>query len=298
MTSGQAAHRRKQVTIYAVLGAAFLAVLAFAVWRTSQASSVANQARTQAAQESAAVDKLYSGLTTTEQQLKQHGISPSAPPPQQIVSSAQASGPSDAQVQAAVDNYLAEHPPTASASDAEISAEVSEYLTAHPPAAGPAPSASQVASAVTAYMAANPAPSGPAGSPGATGAVGPQGPAGPTGPQGLAGSPGPACPDGYTQTAVAAPDGSGDMWAVCASPAASTAPVTPSTAPSSPPAATQAAREALVETSTATSAASSRPTRSSSPTTTPAGGHSTPGPASQNDTELLLGALSVLIRRQ
>lgn len=157
---------------------------------------------------------LSSGLATTEAQLEQHGITPAAPPPAQIVTGAtgptgpQGPGPSDAQVQTAVDVYLAAHPPTGNVSTDALTTVVAAYLVQHPPAPGPPPSDTQVSNAVATYMAAHPAPSGPAGPTGSagpqgdtgqTGAQGPQGPQGVQGPQGDTGPTGPA-PGGWTWT--------------------------------------------------------------------------------------------------
>lgn len=149
---------------------------------------------------------LATGLTTTERQLEALGVKPSAPPPAQIIGEAgpagpQGPGPSDAQVQLAVDSYLIEHPPSQTASDSAVAATVAAYLTAHPPAPGPPPSDAQVATAVSAYMSAHPAPSGPPGPVGSQGpqgdpGVGEQGPQGPAGPAGQDGSP----PAGWTWT--------------------------------------------------------------------------------------------------
>src|SRR5581483_6556741 len=84
-----------------------VAVLAFRV----QGGRNDSLAQTVSAQQST-IDRVGSALGTVEDQLKAHGISPSAPPPAQLITGPPGPGPSDAQVQAAVDVYLAAHPPT------------------------------------------------------------------------------------------------------------------------------------------------------------------------------------------
>lgn len=160
----------------------------------------------QIAAQDQAIAGLSSGLATTRQQLLAHGVTPSAPPPAQIIGQAgppgpAGPGPSDQQVQTAVDAYLTLHPPQGNVPAETIDTAVTAYLAVHPPAPGPPPSDAQVASAVASYMLVHPAPSGPPGpqgSPGADGVgqQGPQGVPGPAGPAGAAGSP----PAGWTWT--------------------------------------------------------------------------------------------------
>lgn len=193
------------------VGLGFAAVFAVALAWLGNASDQLNAQRAQIAAQNKAIANLSSGLSTTEQQLKQHGITPSAAPPAQIVQGAagppgpQGPGPSDVQVQVAVDVYLAAHPPSANVSTDALTTVVTAYLVQHPPAPGPPPSDAQVSGAVSAYMAAHPAPPGPPGptgnpgpqgSAGATGQTGAQGPVGSPGPQGVQGVPGPPGPQG------------------------------------------------------------------------------------------------------
>jgi hypothetical protein len=148
--------------------------------------------------QASAISALASGDSQLRAQVRSLGGTPNVPPPQVIISGIPGAagpvgpGPSDAQVQGAVDDYLAAHPPVAAVSTQALTTVVAAYLTEHPPAPGPPPSDAQVATAVAAYMAANPAPSGPPGPQGSPG-VGEQGPAGP------AGTPGSA-PAGWTWT--------------------------------------------------------------------------------------------------
>lgn len=170
--------------------------------------------RTSESQQAQKVTAFSSALAGAQAQLKQHGIQPSQPAPSQIIAQigpagpqgVQGPGPSDAQVQAAVQAYLAAHPiagqpPT----DAQVAAVVAMYWAQHPPAAGPAgptgvqgppPSDKQIADAVAAWQTAHPvvAPSGPSGPPGPSGASGAPGvgATGPAGPQGSRGEPGPS----------------------------------------------------------------------------------------------------------
>jgi hypothetical protein len=193
--SRDGARQRIAVTPGRVLlaGALAVLVLAFLFFRTME--SQGRQIGTLQAQSSA----LAGGLQTAESQLEAHGITPSVAAPSEIISQVagpSGPGPSDSQVQAAVNAYLDAHPPTANVDPAALSLTVDAYLEQHPPSPGPPPASSAVAAAVADYLASNPPPSGPAGpqgSPGADG-VGQTGPAGPAGPSGAPGSP----PAGWT----------------------------------------------------------------------------------------------------
>lgn len=190
-----------RIAMGAVCLAGLLVVL-FMLFELGVASDHLDNLRKQFDAQNAQITALSGGLATTEQQLKSHGIAPSAAPPAQILQGAvgpQGPGPSDAQVEAAVATYLAQHPPAANASTAQVEDAVSAYLSVHPPAPGPGPSQEQIASAVSAYLIANPPPSGPAGPTGAAGSAGATGPAGPQGPVGPQGASGPP-PAGWTWT--------------------------------------------------------------------------------------------------
>lgn len=180
--------------------------------------------QTAESQQAKVVTALSSNLAGAQDQLKQHGIQPSQPPPSQIIAQAgppgpqgsQGPGPSDTQVAAAVSTYLQQHPiagqpPTTD----QVAAVVAVYMLQHPAppgspgpsgAAGPGPSDAQIAAAVNAWESGHPvvAPSGPAGP---TGPSGPAGDAGPTGPSGAAGSQGPAGPTGPAGPSGPAPSG-------------------------------------------------------------------------------------------
>lgn len=175
------------VAVMVLLGFALLLVML--VTSLDQRAQL-NTAEARSTRQGAQIDALSSGLAMTERQLLAHGISPSAAPPQVIVSAvAGASGPagqqgpgsSDAQVGAAVAAYLALHP-VPGVSNAQIAAAVTAHLVASPPpsgAPGRGPSDQQIAAAVASYMVANPAPSGPSGEPGADGKDGVDGSPGP-----------------------------------------------------------------------------------------------------------------------
>lgn len=198
---------RRWYVVLAALGVT-LGLLVFTNVRLdSMNSKQARQART--------VTALSSYLGGAQAQMKAAGITPSQPAPSQIIAQAgppgpqgsQGPGPSDAQVQAAVQAYLTAHPiagqpPTTD----QIAAVVAVYMVQHPAATGatgpagsqgapgPAPSDSQIQAAVAVWETAHPvvAPSGPAGPqgvPGASGASGAPG-VGATGPQGSQGEPG------------------------------------------------------------------------------------------------------------
>lgn len=181
----------------------------------------------QQARQAKAVTLLSSNLSSAQSQLREHGITPSQPPPAQIIAQAgppgatgatgpQGPGPSDTQVEAAVAAYLAVHPipagPAGPAPSTEVvAAAVTAYLKANPAPAGPAgptgaqgpgPSDQQIADAVATYLKTNPPPAGPQGPAGVQGSPGVQGPAGEPGAPGASGAqgaPGPA-PAGWTFT--------------------------------------------------------------------------------------------------
>ncbi len=276
-------------------------VLVWMVTRLGAASDQLDAQRQQLGVQNTAIAQLAAGLGTTEQQLKAHGISPSAPPPASIIAQAgppgpqgeQGPGPSDAQVQAAVDVYLGQHPPTGTVPAEVVDAAVTVYLTQHPPAPGPPPSDAQVAAAVAAYMAANPAPSGapgPSGSPGSSGQDGAPGPAGPAGAPGSApagwswtdpsGNQYSCAPDGQTP----APHYTCTPASPTPTPSASTPAATPSTTPAAPP---QSLRRNP-----------GRPARPPADAATPATpGTPAPAPAPSGGASLLGLNLPALIRR-
>jgi hypothetical protein len=262
-----------------VLALLAVLVLVWMVTRLGAASSQLDAQRQQLGAQNAAIAQLAAGLGTTEQQLKEHGISPSAAPPGQILQGATGPagpGPSDAQVQVAVDGYLLAHPPSAVVPAAQVEADVTAYLALHPPAPGPPPSDAQVAAAVAAYMSAHPAPSGPPGSPGPQGSpgVGQQGPAGPAGAAGQSGAAG-SPPAGWTWTDPSgvsydcAPDGQapGPHYTCTARPSPSaSASVSPSPSASAPP----TAAVAPSPTPSPTGSGTATPTLSPTPTATAA----------------------------
>lgn len=160
-------------------------------------------------------------------QLKQNGLQPSQPAPSQVIAQAgppgpagaTGPGPSDAQVAAAVQAYLQQHPiagqpPTTD----QIAAVVAVYMTQHPApsgspgpsgAAGSGPSDAQIAAAVAVWEQGHPSvgPTGPAGPVGPSGPAGAAGAAGPSGAAGVSGEPGPSGPAGPTGPAGSDPAG-------------------------------------------------------------------------------------------
>lgn len=141
------------------------------------------------------ITALAGGLTTAEAQLRQHGITPAVAAPSVLVSGVvgpagpAGPGPSQSQVQAAVDAYLQAHPPAATVDPVTLAGVVDAYLIEHPPSPGPPPAPAAVASAVAAYLVANPPPSGPPGVSGAPGSPGQNGSPGVPGSSGAPGSP-------------------------------------------------------------------------------------------------------------
>lgn len=214
------ARRHWWSTAVATLAAVAVAILLFMLARISTASRQLDGLRVQQTQQSHVVTDLASNLADAQQQLRQHGIAPAQPPPQQIIeqgqtgaqgpAGAQGPGPTDAQVAAAVAAYMSTHPAPPGATGPgpsldQITAAVTAYLKANPlppgptgatGAPGPGPSDGQVADAVAVYMASHPAPIGPAGPTGASGSPGKDGAPGAPGPAGATGPP----PSGWTFT--------------------------------------------------------------------------------------------------
>lgn len=192
------------VAVLVLLGFALLLVM---LMTTLDQRAQLNQVEARASAQSVTIDSLASGLATTEQQLEAHHISPSAAPPQVIISAEPgAVGPPGAQ-------GVAGSPGVAGA----------------PGAAGsPGPAGSPGADG-------SPGPSGPTGPQGEPGAVGPQGPQGepgPAGAQGPQGQPGPACPSGY---ALQPETINGHQAVVCELPAPPSPSASPSASASSSP---------------------------------------------------------------
>jgi hypothetical protein len=194
--------------------------LAFAVFTIGKLYAATHQLDRQGK----VISGLATGLSGAQSQLKQHGIQPSQPAPSQIIGQAgppgatgatgpAGPGPSDAQVAAAVQVYLLQHPIAGQPPTTEqIAAVVAVYMAQHPApagspgptgAAGPGPSDAQIAAAVAVWESGHPT-TGPSGPSGPSGPPGPSG-VGATGPKGDQGSPGPSGPAG--------PAPSGWQWA-------------------------------------------------------------------------------------
>ncbi len=159
--------------VVAVLVTAVGIVLGFMLAELGAASHQLQGLRQQQTRQAQTISDLSVNLTGAQEQLKQHGIAPSQPAPQQIIERIQ-SGPAGA----------------AGPSGA-------------PGTAGPAgsPGPAGPAGPTGAEGAAGPAGAeGEPGPPGPSGPAGEQGPAGNPGPTGPSGPAGPQCPDGYTAT--------------------------------------------------------------------------------------------------
>jgi hypothetical protein len=156
-----------------ILAVAFIVLVGVmvAAYR-AQSGRIAAHTRTEAAQQ-AEIDRFYGSLATAEAQLKAHGISPSVPPPAQIVK--EVTGPAGpAGVPGAAG---AAGPSGAAGSPGPVGSP------GVPGSPGPAGASG---------------PAGPQGPQGVAGQDGQPGAAGPQGPQGEPGSPGPNCPAGYS----------------------------------------------------------------------------------------------------
>lgn len=162
------------------------------------------------------VEVLAQALADEQSAAEANGLDPVAPEPDDLIDDPELpdppASPSDEQVQAAVEDYFAEHPVEdgENASPAQIAAAVIRYLTENPPAPGepgPPPTDEQISNAVAAYLAANPPPAGPPGEDGTDGTNGADGHT-PTSEEiqaeldaYLAANPLPMCPSGTTAEA-------------------------------------------------------------------------------------------------
>jgi hypothetical protein len=130
-------------------------------------------------------DALAEWLSAEQEAIEEDGGVPVAPPPEEIIEDPDVDppppvGPTDEQVQAAVEDYFREHPVEdgENASPAQIAAAVINYFTENPVkdgAPGPPPSDEQISNAVAVYLAANPPPAGPPGPAGTNGTDGKDG---------------------------------------------------------------------------------------------------------------------------
>jgi len=191
----------------------------------------------QIAQQRKVEQALVVGLSGAQDQLKQHGVQPSQPPPAQIIAQAGPPGVAGAQGPEGKQGVVGPSGPPGPTGPAGSPGS--------PGATGPAgPSGAVGASGAP----GSPGPTGPvgeagpsgsAGEPGSPGPSGPSGPAGPPGPSGASGasgapgSPGPVCPSGYQPT----PEKINGHDAVVCEQAPASPP--PSTASSAAPAARQ-----------------------------------------------------------
>lgn len=174
----------------------------------SQAAPLAGQVQAVCGQGGAAAAQLTSaGACAQADKVQQVVIS--GPPG---ASGPPGPGPSQQQIDSAVNAYLAVHPPAPgqNATTGEVAAAVAAYLAQNPPAPGRPPTTGEVATAVSNYCAANGGCQGPAGQnatdtqiatavadycaahngcAGATGATGQTGATGAAGPSGPAGPP-------------------------------------------------------------------------------------------------------------
>lgn len=127
-------------------------------------------------------------------QIRQHGLTPVVQAPAPIVvqpvviTGKQGPGPTQQQIDNAVIDYFAAHPP--GATPAMVGVQVAAYLTAHPPKPGPPPTPAQIATAAADYIAAHAADF--------------QGVAGTAGTNGANGSPGADATDAQVASAVTA----------------------------------------------------------------------------------------------
>jgi hypothetical protein len=94
------------------------------------------------------------GLQT---QVRSLGGTPIKVPGLPGVAGPQGPGPSEAQIDSAVQTYLRAHPPAKgqSATPAMVAKAVGQFLTAHPPTPPKAPTAAQISSAASTYIAAH-----------------------------------------------------------------------------------------------------------------------------------------------
>ena len=215
------------VAVLVLLGFALLLVMLFTA--LDQRAQL-NQVKAQSSADRDTINSLASGLTTTEQQLKAHGITPSAAPPAVIISAAPGA-PGAAGAQGVPGAPGAVGSPGAQGSPGPVGST------------GPS------------------GPAGPQGEQGVQGVAGPQGDQGLVGPQGdpgPAGPPGPSCPDGYSLTPETI---NGRQALVCEQPASAS----PSPAPPASPTDTASASPAPTDTGTAPPTLSPAPTAPAAP---------------------------------
>lgn len=216
--AADAARERHTLIYLAVGGAALMAVVLFVLFldQRSQTSALAGQVGALAS----AANQNAAGERTLASQVQQLGGTPAVRVPTAAVgpSGPQGPGPSQQQINDAVNAYFGAHPlppgqlPTAT----QVATAVAAYLEANPPV-----TPAQVVAAVVSYCSTANGCRGPSGADGQPGqnatdaqvaaavsaycsqasnpCQGPAGPTGATGPSGAQGVPGPACPDGYTQ---------------------------------------------------------------------------------------------------
>lgn len=161
MSTGQVPSRPHRLNAWLVIGAlAFMVGCAYVVYSLVGLRQSLDSERQSQVADSTAISQLSSALTTTRDQLQQHGVTPKAPPPTEIVEGVPgATGPAGESI------VGPQGPPGKDA---------------------PTPNPTTIASLAAGLVHPSPGPSGPAGPQGAPGqnsnVPGPQGPAGQQGP--------------------------------------------------------------------------------------------------------------------
>jgi hypothetical protein len=175
----------------------------------SQAAPLAGQVQSVCDQGGAAATELNNAGACTQASKVQSAVAGPAGP-----SGPAGPGPSQDEINAAVNAYFGEHPLPAGQLPpvTEVAGLVAQYLQANPPAAGQNATPGMVSDAVSGYCSANNGCAGPAGQNATDDQVsaavvaycsahadcaGPAGANGVNGTNGQDGAPGPACPSGY-----------------------------------------------------------------------------------------------------
>jgi hypothetical protein len=145
-------HSHRLVTGF-IMGGAVCVVGLFVVVLLlfSSNGDLRNQIGTVSSQQQSSDRELHAALQGEQalaSQVRDLGARPVVQPP-----ATPAAGPTQPEIDAAVAQYLAAHPP--GPTPAEVGLAVAEYLVANPPAAGPPPTPDEIATAAADYIAAH-----------------------------------------------------------------------------------------------------------------------------------------------
>jgi len=130
MSSG----RRFLVAVGVSLLVALVALVVFLLLVVGRASTRIDVLNQDGQVRDRAITALAGAVSTEQAQVRQLGGTPNVPPPQAIISAIpgatgqQGPGPSDAQVQSAVNVYLLAHPPSGTVPAAQVEAQMNAFV--------------------------------------------------------------------------------------------------------------------------------------------------------------------------